>query len=185
MHVILLLFFFSQTRPDTSGAFSLAEALRGMDVSKLIVIWPNNVDSTRTIKKGRRIPKASGCESWALTDSSILDGRRGVLLCTTFFFVFKTSLAMRFTVRRREQRSVTPLVCGRVLRYNTTKGPLLRRSHWHARPSLPLEDDLHSYRSCSVSGLPPGLFLFVLHELRFSPQVAHRSSVLLHYLYID
>lgn len=33
-----------------------------MDVSKLIVIWPNNVDSTRTIKKGRRIPKASGCE---------------------------------------------------------------------------------------------------------------------------
>ena len=39
-----------------------AEALRSMDVSKLIVIWPNNVDSTRTIKKGRRIPKASGCE---------------------------------------------------------------------------------------------------------------------------
>lgn len=33
-----------------------------MDVSKLIVIWPNNVDSTKTIKKGRRIPKASGCE---------------------------------------------------------------------------------------------------------------------------
>lgn len=33
-----------------------------MDVSKLIVIWPNNVDSTRTIKKGRRIPQASGCE---------------------------------------------------------------------------------------------------------------------------
>lgn len=33
-----------------------------MDVSKLMVIWPNNVDSTRTIKKGRRIPKASGCE---------------------------------------------------------------------------------------------------------------------------
>lgn len=41
---------------------SLAEALRSMDVSKLIVIWPNNVDSTRTIKKGRRIPTASGCE---------------------------------------------------------------------------------------------------------------------------
>ena len=40
----------------------IAEALRSMDVSKLIVIWPNNVDSTRTIKKGRRIPIASGCE---------------------------------------------------------------------------------------------------------------------------
>eukprot|EP00903_Cladosiphon_okamuranus_P010560 g9986.t1 len=46
------------------------EALRGMDVSKLIVIWPNNVDSTRTIKKGRRIPKASGCPSPTVEDMS-------------------------------------------------------------------------------------------------------------------
>lgn len=38
------------------------EALRSLDVSKLMVIWPNNIDSTRTIKKGRRIPKASACE---------------------------------------------------------------------------------------------------------------------------
>ena len=33
-----------------------------MDVSKLMVIWPNNIDSTKTIKKGRRIPKTSACK---------------------------------------------------------------------------------------------------------------------------
>lgn len=38
------------------------EALRSMDITRLMVIWPNYVDSTRTIKKGRRIPKASACE---------------------------------------------------------------------------------------------------------------------------
>ncbi|CAM9286083.1 unnamed protein product [Pylaiella littoralis] len=47
-----------------------AEALRSMDVSKLIVIWPNNIDSSRTIKKGRRIPKASGCPSPTVEDMS-------------------------------------------------------------------------------------------------------------------
>ncbi|CAM9524607.1 unnamed protein product [Ectocarpus sp. 4 AP-2014] len=47
-----------------------AEALRKMDVSKLIVIWPNNVDSTKTIKRGRRIPKASGCPSPTVEDMS-------------------------------------------------------------------------------------------------------------------
>lgn len=40
----------------------VAEALRTLDISKLMVIWPNNVDATKTIKKGRRIPKASACE---------------------------------------------------------------------------------------------------------------------------
>lgn len=38
------------------------EALRTLDVSRLMVIWPNNLDATKTIKKGRRIPKASACE---------------------------------------------------------------------------------------------------------------------------
>ncbi|CAM9504645.1 unnamed protein product [Laminaria digitata] len=46
------------------------EALRSMDVSKLMVIWPNNIDSTRTIKKGRRIPKASACPSPTVEDMS-------------------------------------------------------------------------------------------------------------------
>ncbi|CAM9922574.1 unnamed protein product [Ascophyllum nodosum] len=47
-----------------------AEALRTLDVSRLIIIWPNSVDSTKTIKKGRRIPKASACPSPTVEDMS-------------------------------------------------------------------------------------------------------------------
>ena len=49
-----------------------------MDVSKLMVIWPNNIDSTRTIKKGRRIPKASACECPPTTP--ILPARLGAVV---------------------------------------------------------------------------------------------------------
>lgn len=52
---------FSRLSHSSRRMCAKTEAI-GMDVSRLIVIWPNNVDSTKTIKKGRRIAKTSACE---------------------------------------------------------------------------------------------------------------------------
>ncbi|CAM9860813.1 unnamed protein product [Choristocarpus tenellus] len=47
-----------------------AEAFGRMDISKLIVIWPNNIDATKTLQQGRRISVSHACPNPTAEDMS-------------------------------------------------------------------------------------------------------------------
>jgi hypothetical protein len=57
--------------PDPNTKYTRPSSMAGkIDDSKFIVIWPANINSNKTEKEGRRVPKASCCHDPIVSEMS-------------------------------------------------------------------------------------------------------------------